>query len=646
MTQTSKVAPPPESVVFVGGSHAELDQLIGMRNALGEALDLSGVYVVVPDTKADPSGSLDAAQRLGATVAQGSDWHNQLREKLWDRLDSVPPKRLVCASRAELAAATQVRALLEEFTQANKAETIAHRQRVDALYEPRELTWWRERYACISRGSAARVMVVTSRYSSYMKHAASEFIDSLQAAGHDTELLVEPRYSTHLTSLAGLKRIAAFEPDLVVLINHARNRSDGMIPMNVPFLCWLQDEMAPIYTADVQVGELDFIAGHVYPDSARIQGHSSSTVLEFPVPVSTQVFRTVGTDELIPDRFVCDIAYVSHQSETPEQLHSRIRASLDASSVSALDRCQEELLGIADRWSDSWQEDEIDLACSNLAVALKGDVSMAGALGAMYVHPMIERILRHRMLEWAGNIAERRGLTFKVFGEGWREHPALSRYAQGPLQHDGDLRLCYAGAGTLLHGSSRGLWHQRIAECALSGGLPLCLRNWGEMYRENLNKQKLYTLGNTSPDASVLEYKSPAYVLANHPELQALIDERSKMPAPPQTWDHEQPFFQDVYTWIHADPRFLCSPVPPPPPQCRPWEIIGDTFGLTFSTEAELEERILHALNNRAWRTETSRGIASRSAESISMDAFAASVLDMVSSKLASVEPAAQEVAA
>jgi hypothetical protein len=95
-------------------------------------------------------------------------------------------------------------------------------------------------------------------------------------------------------------------------------------------------------------------------------------------------------------------------------------------------------------------------------------------LREQYVVPILERVVRHEMLEWAAAAADRRGWRLKIYGKGWEAHETLGRFAAGPLEHGEDLRSAYRSAAVHLHASMATLVHQRVMECALSGGVPVC----------------------------------------------------------------------------------------------------------------------------------------------------------------------------
>ncbi len=69
------------------------------------------------------------------------------------------------------------------------------------------------------------------------------------------------------------------------------------------------------------------------------------------------------------------------------------------------------------------------------------------------VRPLMDRMYRHQGLEWAAQIAMRRGWRFNLYGNGWEKHPTLGRFARGSIEHGEELRAAYRAArGPPAHG--------------------------------------------------------------------------------------------------------------------------------------------------------------------------------------------------
>ena len=200
--------------------------------------------------------------------------------------------------------------------------------RVRARYAGRDQSWWAARFArALEPGTTdpLRVLIPTTRYSTYIQHAASDLVAAFEQRGAKAELLIEPDSHTRLSSLAFHDTFERFEPDLIVLVNYPRASRSEAFPADVPFVCWIQDEMPHLFSPESgrSQGPLDFLVGHTVTPLFNKHGYDPSRALYSPVVVSEQKFHQGPISTAQRDRFACDIAFVSNHSETPDQLHAR-----------------------------------------------------------------------------------------------------------------------------------------------------------------------------------------------------------------------------------------------------------------------------------------------------------------------------------
>src|SRR5262249_4623960 len=117
---------------------------------------------------------------------------------------------------------------LEQFA----ADQVAEHRRLEALvagmYGARDRAWWRRRYE--TNAERLRGLVPTARYSTFVRHSAADLAEAFTAAGWHARVLIEPDDRSHLSSVAYLRELAAFQPDLVVLINYTREGLRKVFP--------------------------------------------------------------------------------------------------------------------------------------------------------------------------------------------------------------------------------------------------------------------------------------------------------------------------------------------------------------------------------------------------------------------------------
>lgn len=419
----------------------------------------------------------------------GADAGERLREHLRGMLDFSITGPVVSLMTVR----TRMTPAVSEIVNAIGAEQQTYTERlhaeVDAVYAGRDLAWWARRYeeAFSGRGEPLRVLVPTARNSTFVKHASADLVEAFRALGHRAELLIEPDDSTRMAAGSYLRMFAELKPDLVVLINYPRVMMGSAIPANVPHVCWLQDAMPHLFRPEMGAahGPLDFVAGHLFEELFAAHGYPRDRAMESAVLASEWKFHAgpVGGSPAIHTnerkRFECEIAYVSHQSETPEAQHQRLREEF--ASKMGVKRAIDALRGVIDRalawpvaavmpisasdWSREALRDEL---------GREPEAELVDTVARAYAQPYADRVMRHEALGWAAEVAERRGWRMKLYGRGWEKHSRLGAFAAGELGHGDDLRCSYQTASVHLHMTVHALVHQRVIECLLSGGFPLC----------------------------------------------------------------------------------------------------------------------------------------------------------------------------
>lgn len=207
----------------------------------------------------------------------------------------------------------------------------------------------------------------------------------------------------------------------------------------------------------------------------------------------------------------------------------------------------------------------------------------------------------------------------RIFGRGWEEHPGLASLACGEIEHGEALRACYQSAAVHLHASVNTLVHQRVMECALSGGLPVG-RLTSDIVQDCLGSAKREAVLTCEPVAGDAETGDLRYVVADCPPLReaGTLREWLGLASP------------DVQTITAAQAESFRRPDHPGAGGMHAAWLFGDLRALTARSEADLEGVLERAVEDRAWRAERSSEIAARVRERCSTDAFAARVLELV----------------
>jgi hypothetical protein len=507
------------------------------------------------------------------------------------------------------------------------AESLAGE--VAARAADRDAAWWLRRYAhALMPGSCMplRVLIPTTRHSTYLQHSSRDLAEAFAAAGHQARLLVEEDGHSQMCPVAYLRALRDFDPDLVVVINCMRGHLGDWFPP-VPYICWIQDSLRHQFDARLAArqGSLDFLVGHLHGELFAHFGFPRDRTLSMPVVSSERKFHPEPVAVPLRERFECEVAFVSHHSETPEQMHLRLlaEAGADRPVIRTLKRLFPEVDGIARDPLGGDQQPRLERAVRG-ALRHEGadaDPRTVTQFLHQYALPLTERILRHQTLDWAAEIAARRGWRFRIFGRGWAKHPSLGCFAAGPVEHGEDLRACYQCAGVQLHISATALVHQRIMECALSGGLPLCrlTRNALDTVYNAVRREAWLRSAPARHDAATGLH---GFVVADSPELLAYTSllQRLGLPAEGVLWQAA----------VNLE-RVRANPLPP---EHRPDWVLADMAQTTFATPEALEASIERALSAPGWRRGMSETIAGRVRSRLTHSAFVGRVLGLVRGQL------------
>lgn len=507
--------------------------------------------------------------------------------------------------------AVSIEQLFNALEREQATEQAALASEVQRAYAPRDRAWWERRFreAREGTGPRLRVLVPTCRYSTFVKHSSADAAAALEEAGCEVRVLVEPDETCHLNGLAYLRPIARWQPDLVLLINYTRATLRGMfgpiIPLQLPFVCWIQDAMPHLFRdgAGAQHGKFDFIIGHQHKELFERFGYARERTMACSVVASERKFHPRPVESSLRRRHECEMAYVSRHAETVEAMHARLcrEAGHDAALVRVLEHLYPRVRAIGENPLAHFAHSAFDEITSEALLATRypgpqPDPRLVTLIAKQYCGPIAERAVRHQSLHWAADIAEKNGWRLNLYGHGWESHPRFARFAKGELDHGEQLRASYQWAATHLHATVHFLMHQRVVECVLSGGFPMI----------RLNSDEVSTLfwagvGALFARGAQADFADPlsginAFTVSDHAELCRVVGLRQRLGLPAES--------AVPYTAKQRE-RFAKRGAVAKPEEQAIW-LLADSAESFFSTPADLESNVRQAIE----RPELRRGIA------------------------------------
>lgn len=482
------------------------------------------VVIVEPDVAGAMRGLsvVDLAEVLAdnrVVVFMGDRAGDAFGAWLRERLDTALGERVLtvpgAAVRATHGSSQGVAAILGAARAAQQAELNTCHDAARAIDIRRDDAWWAERYSTASADDPLRILILTSRLTTFTQHSSRDLGECFRRLGHEARVLIEPDDASLLTSNAHWRLHAEWRPDLVLSINNTRSMLGGVMPAGVPMVTWIQDKVAAMFQPSTgrAMGTRDFLAGHLHPELFDTFGFPRDRCLYSPVLASEVKFHDAPIDVSRRPRYECEVAYVSHHAETPAALAERLVAMSPEEFRPRLSAMVSELMPEIERVIGAPIHEEMTTSLRRASLEIcdrhmdeRADEATRSAIFNNYAAPIAERALRHQMLEWARELCEERSWRLHLYGHNWEHHRTLSRFAKGAISHDEDLRAAYQSARVNLHAGLGGLQHQRVMECALSGGLSLV-----RLKREDLNELEWWAQETirATPDVRIEHFTCP-----------------------------------------------------------------------------------------------------------------------------------------
>ncbi|MBX3363162.1 MAG: hypothetical protein KF866_00225 [Phycisphaeraceae bacterium] len=564
------------------------------------------------------------------------------RYELWmrRRLDQVivgPTLALPSVGKAAHPSPAEVIARCERL-QAERMTRLA--SQVQEMYSGRDRAWWEARYRAAGDGSGEplRVLICTCRYSTYIRHSATDLAGAFERAGCSVRLLIEPDDSCCLAPTAYLRQIAEHKPDLIVLINYTRaTLGDGLLVEHVPVVTWIQDAMPHLFrdATGKAMGELDFVVGHLHESLFSRHGYARERSSPLPVTADSVKFHAGAVDQGLSRDLMCDVACITHHSETPAAMHERLlgdlrRTGADSNVLRVVEALYPRIGPImeeAHACSHHGTLRKAVIEASREAISCEPIPAMADEIFRHYALPIADRVYRHQALHWAAAVCVRHGWRLHIYGRGWSSHPSLSSFAQGELDHGDMLRAAYNSAKVNLHVCASTLVHQRVLECILSGGL-VSPRIYADALADLRCRALAEALSNARPHTVDERGKHFSFVdtptgmlYAAAAQRMGITDRRLNMTVTPER-ERELQRMSDESRRLH-DPNWL----------------FGDLSEVGFSDEASLERIVLRARSRPHWRQSLIDGIRGRIGDHLTTDSAARAMLTLVTDSLCGASP-------
>jgi hypothetical protein len=366
-----------------------------------------------------------------------------------------------------------------------------------------------------------RILGITSRYTTVLKHAIAELQAAAIELGHEMRVAIEPDDASLENPFPEV--VAEFQPDLIVQISRLRYENPHL-PRNVPFVCWDQDNLPCMRTdaATASLDDLTFVAGHGALHGWSFLGWPRRNVIFCHPAASTHRYPLEAVPRELLAAHACDISFISNASAPPEEIASQQAARWKTVPLleSLFTACAQQILAQYQQ-GKTWEYSELQTLLAHAAQS-QGVQAHERALGelALSLTLVADRCFRHAALHWAANFAEARGKTFRLYGNGWERHPRFGKFAAGSASQGPQVQAVYQASRINLQLIEGGFLHSRALDGLATGGFFLTRASPNDSRGDALS-HALYVLGQRALDLK-LDTLAALQASGDPPALEAL----------------------------------------------------------------------------------------------------------------------------
>lgn len=447
----------------------------------------------------------------------GADWDEQYRRAFFDDLYLCWPAATVSQSVQAAQIAQRTHELSEQFS-ARCRQWREQFQKYYAALEGEELV------AVMGDRPPRppRALVLTTRFSTVLQHASRDVARAFEQLGWQAQLLIEPTDHHHQTRAAMQYHLAHFQPDLVFQIDHLRYEHQGLLPEELPFVCWVQDHLPNLLSrqAGQSVGPRDFVLTAARSMYEQRYGYPSGQLIDLQkltyLPQRPARWASDGED----------LVYVSNASGVPRRIADQLVEQFERSRVDPMliRRVCDELLAVYER-GDSVPTrydfrllfDRVERETGRAVAAGEGRDQLLRGL----FNQVNSTLYRQQALGWAKRIAERRGLRFSLYGRGWEDHPQFAEHARGVIDYGEDLEALTRRSKINLQIVPYACFHQRLFDGLVSGGFFLVRRHPFDAAAERLMR---FLHEHVDAGATSVEQALASVAPEKRDELRAMLD--------------------------------------------------------------------------------------------------------------------------
>ncbi|MBF0189268.1 MAG: hypothetical protein HQL50_15195, partial [Magnetococcales bacterium] len=476
------------------GNGIDLLLLFGQngRDRALQGLKKSPLYVVEPDLHAftlllhlHDLRPLFASERLLLFVGEGCEAaflqalqpHDRtlpgrvISQKGYDALHNDLLQRLTALDTAQ----SQRVALLKERLEHHYASEQRQREIADAFHR---------------RSRPIRVLLISSRFTSFLQYCADALAHGFQQLGCRAELIMESDDLSEITMLFLLEKIEALDPDLIISLDHFRWEF-GQLPGTIPFATWIQDLLPQMFADQGHVlGRHDhiFSLSSAWIERGVLSGplFGDRPIHPLPVGVDTRTVRPLPEVEKDIDCLYVSNLPAPHLTFDPLRTGEDLGGSLFAMEASLIDAGLLTLAQLHHLYHHLLNELEQHHPLEAFAMAHDPERKqrfarrMLSEAAITHQDACLPLFISHAHTRMDWELFRRfkvapilhlitNGIAVHIHGSNWQAIPGASGHCHGVVQNGEPLNRITARSRICLHNSGMSL-HMRALEILGAGG--------------------------------------------------------------------------------------------------------------------------------------------------------------------------------
>jgi len=313
-----------------------------------------------------------------------------------------------------------------------------------------------------------RVQILSCRFTSFVRYSSEFIAKGLVACGAESNVAMEPTDQDRNSSFALTVAMEQFDPDLVLSIDNRRGDLE-VVPEALPYVSWIQDDLAPLLApgAGDGIGDRELVYYNAIQHGPRLLevGYPADRTDLLMVPTDPTVFCPLKLTPKHQKKYGAKLAFTHHYFCSSDEGLAML-VGRDSSLKSLFDQTYERA-----------RESVIQGATlTHLEVEEIFSEPLEAKQHAWDFYTLVvNRLARELPIRW---LVEEGITDLKLYGEGWENSEEFRPYAAGIAEYGEEVNLIYNATQINLNLHPRVTIHQRFFDCAaarcfmLSNALP------------------------------------------------------------------------------------------------------------------------------------------------------------------------------